>query len=125
MIEHAEIRVIFHDIENHQPKDERTDAVAALFNFFLDGLSLKDDNGDLWQVERAACGYQDDLFFSVNIYLKGYDANNYFMYGDKTMEEQLQKALPFLYLTYSESGMQGDDYINLDVWVAKDYKGTK
>lgn len=123
MIDAAAIKIIFHDIDEHDKKEAQK-AMVKIFDMFLDGKKLKDYSGNLWKANKCECSYSSGYFFSVDIYLDGYNTD-YSLYGDWEFEKRLQECFPFLYITYSESGMQGEHHINLDVWAAKDARGTK
>ena len=55
------------------------------------------------------------IYYSVNVYFYEYDADEYFLYSELAFEKKLDKLIPVFNAGYSEAGMQGDDYINLDV----------
>lgn len=99
-------------------EDDGKEMMEEYFNMVLKGKSIKDANGKSYKVLACKCSFADlseNPFFSVNVFLDDYSSEDYFLYEDDVFEENLQKKFDILRLTYSESGMQGGDYVNLDV----------
>jgi hypothetical protein len=95
--------------------------IQQLFSSVLE-KELTDEKGNTYTIKSVKCIYfhyelGKDGFFSINVYLHNYNADDHFLYYDDTFEENLQKQFPYLKLEYSEQGMQGDDYVNLDVFL--------
>jgi len=56
------------------------------------------------------------IFGSVDVFLENYNANDGIIYTDKKFLSQIDKLLKgFVELRYSEYGMQGSNYVNLDL----------
>ncbi len=74
---------------------------------------------------RCECSYADlsrSMFFSVDVYFDNYKyENDQYHYGDQVFEDEMQKYVFPFKISFSESGMQGITYSNLDVW----YKGRE
>lgn len=96
--------------------------IQQLLSSVLGKEKLTDEKGNTYTIKSVKCTYfhyelGEDGFFSINVYLHNYNANDHFLYYDHTFEENLQKQFPYLNLEYSEQGMQGDDYVNLDIFL--------
>ena len=55
--------------------------------------------------------------FSLNVYPKNYDSEKDFLYTDDKFKTEIQKALPFLEVSFSEQGLQGIHIANFDVTI--------
>jgi len=69
-------------------------------------------------IEKVRINYIDTdkySFFSLDIFPKNYDAEKDYLYTDDKFEKELQEALPFVQITFSEQGMQGSEFANFDV----------
>lgn len=99
-------------------KDLRQNVKDYIFNI-LKGKNISDSKGNKYKATNVECSYlsadPDGHFFSVNIYLSNYKADNYFLYYDSVFEDNIDNLISVFSLEYSESGMQGDDYLNFDV----------
>lgn len=107
-------------------EDNVKEMITDLFNQLIKNKSFKDKNGKSYTVKNAICKSvfleerPTDDFYSVSIYLKDYNANRYSLHRDSVFEKSIDDAIPFLNVEFSESGMQGKDFINLDVdWEIK------
>lgn len=118
------IAYIFGDSRTRLTKTKSTDVekiISDLFEYELNGKKIKDSNGKYYTVYKCVCTYSsvdrdiEQDFYSVDVYLKDYNADFYFLYDDDVFVKNLATHLPYFYITYSEPGMQGDNYVNLDV----------
>lgn len=103
-------------------KEEVMTLVSHLINNQIRGKSIKSGRGKSYKVKIADCRYVDldgdssfEHFYSVDVYLENYNAVNYFLYDDDVFEKNLNSMIEYFDISYSESGMQGNDYVNLDV----------
>lgn len=96
--------------------------ISDMFDYYLKGKQIPGDNGKKYKVKECVCNYvqpgkdPSGDFYSVNVFLEDYEAEEYFLYDDWTFEKELDKLIPIFKTSYSESGMQGKDFINLDVF---------
>lgn len=97
------------------------------------GLYGKNPKEIAYKVDKVVCNYyaNDDKFASIDVYLADYEARGRdrdgnkleeggLIYTDKVFIASLNKALKaakvnYKYAGYSEYGMQGRDFVNLDV----------
>jgi hypothetical protein len=85
------------------------------------GLWGSNDTVVTYVIRNTQVGYMDleEKFFTLNIYLNKYNSNKYgLIYTDNVFEREIKKMIPEFHVSFSEQGMQGENYVNLDV----DYK---
>lgn len=111
------IKLLFNDDSINE--DDAKEAIEQHFKNKLKGKRIKDAKGHGWEVTRVECRYGDisdnNNFFSVNVYLKDYNPESYFLYYDDKFDGNINKEMKGFYTSFSEQGMQGGDYVNLDV----------
>lgn len=99
-------------------KDLKQDVSKYIFNI-LKNKNITDRKGNGYKVTNVECEFlsakPSGHFFSIDIYLSNYDANDYLLYNDNVFENKVDSLISVFDVSYSESGMQGDDYLNFDV----------
>ena len=74
-----------------------------------------------FEIEKAEVDHVDEDFYSMNVYLKGYSSSKPYglIYTDDKFLKHIKRLLPSIYVTYSEQGMQGDNFVNFDLTIGK------
>lgn len=110
------IKLIFFDF--YLREQDAREAMSQYLKDLLVDKKIKDSNDKEYRINNVDCNYasidKKSQFFSVDVYLDNYSADEYFLYDDYVFEENLSKKISFN-SSYSESGMQGEKHINLDV----------
>lgn len=96
------------------------------------GKSFKDYKGIERKITDVDFDYRDfdDLFnyngafVSINLVITPYKPSEHFLYYDHEAEDEIEKLMKDFVssATYSEQGLQGNTYVNLDVYLRLPWK---
>ena len=102
-------------------KDEEVTAFGKNSN----GLWRRSDEPKTFKIDKVVLHYlgDEDPVGTIDVYLQGYRSkHNGFIYADKAFLESFKALLKekglmnkFEYIEYSEHGMQGSNFVNMDV----------
>ena len=106
------IKSVFSDLYTNE--ELVSEQIEEYLMGFFKGREIKDKRGKSFEVFHIRCKYYESNFFSIDLVLKDYDADEYFLYYDETFEKNMKKIPRGISLEYSEQGLQGGDYVNLD-----------